>query len=306
MAGASKSAPENTAVTIRLPLSRKFGGARRETALIRECIRAPHKIAAPHNVSPVTPSSSLLVVSYSRACPPHFFLLTTLSPRNSSFVITVLVTESILALVFACTTLYDHVGNTRRRTGGIRERLTGSETQERIVESCPTTAEESKKAKEGVRRTAGVKGRRKKKSRTENDTLTRLEKIVFLCRDSRHTLQKTLAAGNKLPLEISESLLRGAPRSSTSTEARDRVVPDGPEGNRARSAAAAVAAGEFECADDISLYRRERTEERRKQAENSGKEQKSRVKQKSRELEPSLTPKQPVTLQDGGVPFKNG
>ncbi|KYN07344.1 hypothetical protein ALC62_01546 [Cyphomyrmex costatus] len=67
----------------------------------------------------------------------------------------------------------------------------------------------------------------------------------------RHTLQRTLAAGNKLPLEISESLLRGY-------RGRDRVVPDGPERNRARSAA-----GEFECADDISLCRRGRTEERR-------------------------------------------
>lgn len=57
-------------------------------------------------------------------------------------------------------------------------------------------------------------GRRCEKSRTEDDTLTRLEEIVSLCRDSRRALQTVLAAGNKLPLEISESLLprfRGGP-----------------------------------------------------------------------------------------------
>lgn len=71
--------------------------------------------------------------------------------------------------------------------------------------------------------------------------MTRLEEIVFLCRDSRHTLQRTLAAGNKLPLEISESLLRGAQDRVVARNnfivflsryrGRDRVVPDGPEGN---------------------------------------------------------------------------
>jgi len=80
------------------------------------------------------------------------------------------------------------------------------------------------------------------------------------------------------------------------------------------------AVGEFECADDISLCRRERKKGgantivavasddacERKQAENSEEEQKSGVKQKSREPEPSLTPKGPVTLQDDDVPFKNG
>lgn len=86
--------------------------------------------------------------------------------------------------------------------------------------------------------------------------------------DSRHTLQRTLAAGNKLPLEISESLLRGARDRVVARNnfivflrwyrGRDRVVPDGPEGNRAWKATR-----EFECADDISLCRRGRTEERR-------------------------------------------
>lgn len=38
--------------------------------------------------------------------------------RRSSFVITALVTESILALVFACTNLYDHAGEIRDRRGG--------------------------------------------------------------------------------------------------------------------------------------------------------------------------------------------
>lgn len=132
---------------------------------------------------------------------------------------------------------------------------------------------ESKEAKETVKwkekkKEGRIGGTRKKKSRTEDDTLTRLEEIVFLCRDFRHTLQRTLAAGNKLPLEISESLLRGARDRVVARNnfivflrwyrGRDRVVPDGPEGNTARSAT-----GEFECADDISLCRRGRTEERR-------------------------------------------
>lgn len=83
-------------------------------------------------------------------------------------------------------------------------------------------AEESKETKERAKwkekDERRGRGRRKKKSRTKDDTLTRLEEIVFLCRDSHHTLQRTLAAGNKLPLEISESLLRGAPRSSSREE----------------------------------------------------------------------------------------
>jgi len=104
----------------------------------------------------------------------------------------------------------------------------------------------------------------------EDDTLTRLEEIVSLCRDSRRrTLRRTLAAGNKLPLEISESLLPRscaglAPRSSSREEQfyciskpalrelrcrmdrKGRVQRRSPPGRR------------FERAGDMSLRPRER------------------------------------------------
>lgn len=76
-------------------------------------------------------------------------------------------------------------------------------------------AKRQRERQEKKRRMYGIE--RRGRRRTEDDTLTRLEEIVFLCRDSRHTLRRTLAAGNKLPLEISESLL---PRAGP----RDRVV----------------------------------------------------------------------------------
>lgn len=124
--------------------------------------------------------------------------------------------------------------------------------------------------------------------------MTRLEKIVFLCRDSRHTLQTVLAVGNKLPLEISESLLPRSFAPALTLSHGDRVVArnnfivflsryvegrapeaDAPEGNRAQkiSRAATKPPDRIRVRRDISFPSNddgnERADERRKGGANT-------------------------------------